>query len=251
MITLIRHLLPKSETWSLTVDRPLARFWSGVGEFVNDARIKLDDVLLEFFPDFTSDPFYQLERLGFSRAYITHLSTERARSMLIEIRKQGTNMSPFRLEGILRAAGFDAYVHEWWASGPPWIERGPTDYMVRPQTGGVRCGMTTARCGVPSARCSNFLINDPNYLVNETLSGKAPPWVPESGYRGVFYVGGEVFPETVTVASEDRTLFEYLILRYKRASQWAVLLAEYVPELGTEDGGLLLTEDGAPIIIEG
>src|SRR6056297_3950866 len=117
----IRHLLPKSPSWSLEIDRPFVRLVHGIADFLDDSRQKLDDVLMEGFPWFTSDPVTQLDRLGIPREYTSPLSAEDARKLLVLVRETPTDMSPGRFQRLLQSIWPNVYVHEWWASEGPYV----------------------------------------------------------------------------------------------------------------------------------
>lgn len=241
----IRHLFPRSGFWAFVIDRMLSRLVRGMQDFYDEAQAFIGSVLLENWAETLSDPHAELRALGLADGWIEHLTDERKRTILIALRRKSTGTSRDRLQTLLRECGFNVYVHEWFepGTGPDWVERDPTEHVVHGRYGRTRCGMPAARCGVESARCDRFLVSYPNYITNDLLLAAMttqPGILPEHA-RGVFYVGGQTFPNMANVPLLDRQLLYWLLLRYKRAPRWALLLINFIDFFGPEDA--LLTED--------
>jgi hypothetical protein len=145
------------------------------------------------------------------------------------------------VQGVLQAAGFDVYVHDWWSSALPYVARDPRDYTSSALIGTVQCGEPSAQCGEPQALCNAFLQNEPNYIVNQTLSRRPPPPIPEEPehWRRFMYVGAETFPALATVPEARRREFEELLLKMRPLDLWIVLLIEFE---GSGDPGYFFTD---------
>lgn len=246
-MTWITHLLPKSFLWKSSAS--VLRIFTGVQNWFDDAREKFDFGLLENRPATTSDVFERLVKAGISARFLGGISEADARNLLITIEPRSKGQAAARLQDILQSAGFDVYVHEWFepGTGPSWTERDPTPYLSDALAGLMHCDDDDANCGSDIAYCDDWLITGGNWLTNQTLipRGKMPPAIGD--YRGLFFVGGETFGDIALVDSEKRELLEYLILRYKRATQWVVLICDVVnviaPLTDQTDNPLLTQKD--------
>lgn len=139
MIQLFKHLLPRTRAWKLTTDKRLRQFFDGLGGIVTDTKAYLDDVHDDLDPALT-------RRLGYHEAQFGLLSvaiTEPDRRARVDASWKATGgQSPGYIQDTLQAAGFDVYVHEWWAPLPPVppasqqplvpqspVARNPHDYL--------------------------------------------------------------------------------------------------------------------------
>jgi hypothetical protein len=55
MINLFKHLLPRSKTWSITIDKQLREFFEAMAGAVDDARTYFEDIWLDLFPSTTRE----------------------------------------------------------------------------------------------------------------------------------------------------------------------------------------------------
>src|SRR5689334_18526975 len=163
--------------------------------------------------------------------------------------------SPSYIQGVLQAAGFDVYVHEWWSSGPPYVARDPRDYTEQPLIGSFQCtgdGLPSQpQCSAFASQpqCNGWLANEISYLVNNDLTRRAPPAIPDDPdfWPYFFYIGAESFPEIAVVDSNRRAEFERLVLKLRPTHLWVVLRITYTDP---DEESLLLTEDGEFITTE-
>lgn len=256
----ISHLLPDAEAWRVVVEKKLRQFFMGIAEGAA-APVKsfADQVYLESSAtDCSLDALREWER---EYGLIPNADEELRRLNLAAAKAAGGDQDPDYIQGVLQTAGFDVYVHEWWESGPPWVARDPRDYTEPPTIGTVQCDAdedTQPQCtaaedaaGNPQTQpsCDAFLANDPHYFDNKTLSPNAPPPIPsDPKYWPYFiYIGGETFPDFVSIDSFRKEEFETLILKLRPLRHWIVTLT-YGP-LSTEEGEPLLTEDGDELFV--
>jgi hypothetical protein len=140
--------------------------------------------------------------------------------------------SPRYLQDVVRAAGFDVYIHEWWVppNVAPRTARNPRDYTSDPLVGTVQCGEAVAQCGEPNAQCNAFLANDIGYIVNLDLTGNAPPPVPNNTALWPFFIywGAATFGVAADVPAARRDEFERLLRRLCPAHCWIVTIVTYV-----------------------
>lgn len=248
-MTWITHLLPKSFLWKSSAS--VLRIFTGVQDWFDDAREKFDFGLLENRPSTTSDVFERLVKAGISLRFLSGISEADARSLLTTIEPRSTGQAAARLEEILQSAGFDVYVYEWFepGTGPTWAERNPVPYLSVALAGLMHCDDSDATCDSSIAYCDDWLVSGGNWLTNQSLIPRAKTPPQPTSYHGLFYVCGPTFGEIALIDPEKRELLEYLILRYKRATQWAVLIVDYGESLLTEDGESLIFEDGEGLFL--
>lgn len=234
------HLLPRSQTWSLTQNKTLRKFFSGLANFfedpVNGPKAYADLVLLDAFPATArADALAEWER----EFGLTPDPSDAVRRQALAASWRATGgQSPSYIQGVLQVAGFPLYVHEWWSSGPPFVARDPRTYTNQPLIGTNRCtplaGVgdhpTCAPFGLGQPRCDAFLGNDPGYLVNKDLTQRPPPAVPNDPAKWpfFFYLGAASFPTHASVPASRRAELERLVLKLRPTHQWPVMLVNYV-----------------------
>ncbi len=204
--------------------RIIDRFWQGLtGTFV-DARQFIDLVNLDLRPATTRQlPEFEFQ-FGIEAAV---LDTDRRANIDAEWKSTG-GQSPSYLQGVMRAAGFDIFIHEWFDT--------PGDHDPRPHTtlpgsiGSTQCGEPLALCGEPNALCDNFVSTEPGYLVNKDLTGTAPPPIPDdpNKWRYFLYWGAETFPTKAQIPATRRDEFERKLLKICPEEQWLVMLVDFV-----------------------
>ncbi len=221
-----QHLLPDSEPWRLTVGSVIRQMFDGLAGAPADARAYTDAVFEDMSPETTRQIAEWEHEYGLVAA---PLEATRRANLAAEWAATG-GQSPSYVEGVLQAAGFDLYVHEWWSSGPnPYVPRDPRDYVLSSTIGTIQCGEPLALCGEPLAECSMVLVNDPQYLVNLDLTYRAPPPIPaDPAYWPFFwYVGGETFPDRVAISLDRKDELYRLLLKLGPAHQWIVVLVDF------------------------
>jgi hypothetical protein len=237
-LRITRHLLPKAAAWLIREGgtRPIERFFEGLSGTPASARGFADEAYLDLFPETTREPDEHLQE--FAIRSNGGLATKR--ELLTSAWRATGGQSPHYFQSRLQEAGFPLYVHDWWASGPPYVERDPRTYTAQPLIGTVQCGEASAQCGEPQALCNGFLQNNPSYLINETLSRRPPSPISSNAkkWRHFIYLGAESFPALAAVPAARRLELEQLVLQLKPAEKWIVMLVDYTP-----DPGLLINLD--------
>lgn len=179
-------------------------------------------------------------------------STEQGRRDRLEATwKQLGGQDPRYIEDMLRNAGFDVYVHEWWelegdgSRTEPPVVRNPNIYLQNAGTAwGVTCGADLAECGEATALDGEFTFVPSRPLVNIVFTAQTRytttcgnptsqcgEAVADDGQeQNVYtrkqydvptddrwwpyflYIGGETFPQIAEVPIERRDEFEELLL---------------------------------------
>jgi hypothetical protein len=274
-LRIFSHLLPRGQTFSLTIDRYLRKFFLGLSEQPALTKTFIDEVYLDLFPETTRELNEWERQFGLPLTNTEDIAAvETGRLLLAAEWKATGGQSPSYLQGVLQAAGFDVYIHEWWSSGPPYVARDPRDYTDQPLIGTWQCtgfdggGLplpTQPQCtgydlvsGTPLAtqpQCNRWLANEVHYLVNLDLTRRAPPPIPDDPTKFPYfmYVGGETFGTNATVDITRRAEFERLLLKLRPTHNWIVTLIDYeaVGGITTEDGDTIITEGGDTFAAEG
>lgn len=250
LLRTLEHLLPTGAPFKLLAKKSLTKFFAGLAPAGEDVQAAADLAYLDLFPDTTRELQEWEQQFGLSPA---EDASEAQRRLLLAAEWKSTGgQSAEYIEGVLQTAGFNVYVHEWWASENPYVPRDPRDHVPPFSIGTVQCGSSIAICGHRKALCNDFPTRDPMYWATLTLSSAAPPPIPADPSKWPFflYIGGKEFPETAEIPESRKAEFQRLVQKLKPTQQWIVVLVDYtVPYLLTEDGGRILTEDGGRFII--
>jgi len=219
----IEHLLPRAHAWRMPFAGELRKLFRGLVGAPSDLRDYCDGIHTQLDPQLTTElPTWQ-KQFGL---FPTGTESDQRNALASAWQQQG-GQSPNYLQSVVRAAGFDVYIHEWpqdvaslsqiecgeplAACGEPRAEcadRGinrfvhnPLLYTDQPLSGTVQCGnppgtagVIPAECGEPDAMCNGFLANSASvrYLVNKDLSQNAPPSIPTNSdsWHYFLYWGG-------------------------------------------------------------
>lgn len=262
-LRIFQHLLPDAAAWRLTCQKQLRKFFEGLSGAPTDAVQFVDNVYLDIFPA-TTRALNEWEReFGLPLTDTTSDPAVVAGRLALAAEWAATGgQSPSYIQGVLRTAGFDVYVHESWSSGPPYVFRDPRLYTTQPLIGLYQCEGDAYRytsqpqCSALATQpqCNAFLANETGYLVNLDLTRRPPPLVPDDPdtWPYFLYVGAQTFPDIAIVDITRRAEFERLILKIRPTHNWIVTLIDYAALTGshllTESGSFLTTESGARLI---
>lgn len=213
-LRVFQHLLPRSQTWSLTFNKTIRKFFQGLAAPLDDTdpaqspKAAADAIFGDIFPPTTRQRPKWLTQFGIRPGPDDATDIQQ---LTAAWQAQG-GQSPRYLQDTLQAAGFNVFVHEWWQEGVPAFKqiccgdsraqcgeskalaasrsyrrfvRNPRNYTQQPKIGTVQCGDSKAVC-TPTGpgfsnqpQCNAFLANEPGYLVNSDLSRNAPPPIPD------------------------------------------------------------------------
>jgi uncharacterized protein YmfQ (DUF2313 family) len=233
-----KHLLPNARAWRITIEKQLRQFFEGLSELPSDVRSFLDDIFDDIDPYKTRQLSEWEAQFGLPPSAVLTDGDRRDR-LDATWRAQG-GQNPRYIEDTLRAAGFDVYVHEWWAPTGGTPAGGSVDGDVTPVArnpftylwDGVSAAMFVG-CGHDDAYCNSdtFFSNSndtpPGFpLTNNTLPTPVIPADPTK-YPYFLYIGGATFPDQAVVTATRRAEFETLCLRIKPTEQWLGMLITY------------------------
>jgi hypothetical protein len=258
---IFQHLLPKSRAWRIVVEKQLREFFEGLGPFQADYKLFIDQIFEDIDPALTRELLKWEDQFQLSG---TGNETERRSALDAAWKAQG-GQSPGYLQGILRDAGFDVFVHEWWFFvGPVRMTRDPRDFLkgIVPAPAAI-FGEPEAVFGEPPAVFGATIVDgfvlvnkgpgvtyaipspasafgepsavfgEPEAIFGETNGFRFIPEsfpIPDDPDKWPFfvYVGGATFPEKADVPIERQIEFERMILKYFPGQLWIGMLINYV-----------------------
>ncbi|MCP4444598.1 MAG: hypothetical protein GY811_04535 [Myxococcales bacterium] len=254
-LRIFKHVLPRAKAWRITIDKKLRQFFQGLTGTGEDARAHIDGVWLDNFPQTTRALSEWEQQWGLPT---TTLTDQERRDRLDGAWKALGGQSPVYLQETLRVAGFDVYVHEWWAmvrvytaecgeplaiAGDPsavcgdllpWIDpetpvaRDPSEFATGEAVGYFAncggavmvCGGSAVVCGAANGVTGGLLVNKP-----DNIGYNIPTDPLEWPY--VLYIGGELYGDRANIPLARREEFEALCLKICPAQQWIGLIVEY------------------------
>jgi uncharacterized protein YmfQ (DUF2313 family) len=222
----IRHLLPNGRAWRATVDKPLRRFFAGLGDSLQAFRANFDAVAEDLYPATTRILSEYEEQFGL---YPSTLETQERRDRIDAAWKARGGQSPRYIQDTLRAAGFDVFVHEWWEPGTT-NARDPFDVLSDATTVGdftVVSDGAIAFTNNPNAVTG--AANAPNGYLLVNLPTTTEYLIPVSStlWPYIIYVGGEVWGDRASVQPARRDEFETLCLKICPLQLWIGVIVEY------------------------
>lgn len=166
-LDMFKHLLPDARAWRLTVDKSLRQFFDGLTGIGEDFKDYDDSIFGDLFPATTRELTAWEKQWGLPN---TQLTEAERRTRLDEEWKASGGQSLQYIQDTLQAAGFDVYLHEWFAPGTePDVgvklcvtPRNPQNYLRREFTGLdviyiVACNEPLAQCGEATALCGESI----------------------------------------------------------------------------------------------
>lgn len=258
---IFQHLFPRSHAWRMIIDKFLRKFFVGLGPFQADYQLFMDEIFDDIDPEKTREleaweKQFQLSGSG--------TDTERRQAYAAAWEARG-GQSPGYLQGLLRDAGFDVYVHEWWYYvGPTRYTRDPRVYLDSPFPlpgavfGELECvfgepefvfGSANSSTGYvlvnkgpgvsyfkpTPANCfgeTECVFGETGFVFGETSGLRFVPKeypIPDDPTKWPYfvYVGAENFPEDVAVPAVRRIELERMILKYFPDQLWIGMLINY------------------------
>lgn len=260
---LYQRLLPRSRGWSIVLDKYLRKFFEGLTVFQEDYKLYTDSIFNDI------DPYQTRELSRWEKQFqLSGSGTEADRRQALDAawKAQG-GQSPGYLQKILRDAGFDVFLHEWWyydglvrktrnpllyvddgtflpsaVFGEPEAVFGEPEAIFGEKSSGggyllVNKGPGISYLEPTAAACFGELdavFGEPDAVFGENL-GKVR-FIPKEYQVPVdpplfpyfCYVGGEIFPDFASVEAERKTELERMILKYFPDQLWIVMLINYV-----------------------
>lgn len=110
-IDFFKHLLPRSEAWSLVQVKRLRDLFQGLVGSKDDFVDFMDGVWADMFPATTRELTAWEQALGI---FQLDLSEADRRTRLDGLWKATGGQSPRYIQDTLQGAGFNVYIHEWW-----------------------------------------------------------------------------------------------------------------------------------------
>jgi hypothetical protein len=220
------HLLPNAKAWRLTAEKQLRQFFEGLSDLPQDIRDFYDFIFNDIDPFKTRELEEWENQFGLPPSTLNE--TERRQRLDAAWKNQG-GQSPSYIQGVLRDAGFDVFVHDWWEEGSdPPVARDPTIilsgsapiFLMQDGAAIAQDGHTDAQDGKAFGLVGYPLVNRP---------GADPPVSSDPNtFPYYWYVGGETFGDVAFVPTSRRDEFEYLLLKVGPTHLWIGVLVTYV-----------------------
>lgn len=229
-LRVFEHLLPRARAWYLTVQKQLRQFITGLAEALGpDAKLFVDEVFDDLFPQTTRQLTEWEQQFGLAPEDLTE--QERRDRLSAEWQAQG-GQDPRYIQDVLRAAGFDVYVHDFFEPRPlytdPVVIRSPFTVIGAGTAAGTSCGEPLMQCGEEFAQCANYVEKDGYPLVNKTPALQVLPIPPAlDTFPGWLYVGGPNFGDVASVPVAQRDDLERLVLKICPAHLWVGMIVSY------------------------
>ena len=150
-IDIYKHILPRAASWKVTIDKTLKEFFFGISQFPESVELFFDNVYEDLDPKKTRQLSRWEKEFGLTNSSLTE--SER-RTRLESTWSAVGGQSPGYIQDVLRGAGFDVYVHEWWEPIPGRPGGGSVDGDVTPVARDPRDYLDDGTGGLP------FLMTD-------------------------------------------------------------------------------------------
>ena len=111
-LNIFKHLLPRAKAWSLTENKTIRHLFTGLTAVAQQSKIFIDNIYSDIDPQKTRqldiwDNQFNLAKTG--------ISVQGRRDRLDATWKALGGQSKEYIQNTLQTAGFDVYVHEYWA----------------------------------------------------------------------------------------------------------------------------------------
>lgn len=252
------HLLPKAQTWQMKLQNQTRDFFEGLVGLPTDFRTFIDGIWSDLWALETTQLDEWEEQWALKN---TNLTDDERRARIDSKWKAVGGQSPRYLQDIVRANGFDVFIHEWFEPGSsPPVLRNPLLVLA---SGGVlfstsldeplmELGEPTAELGETFTPRGYVLVNKINTTLSQflglgdpimecgeplallsqdlgTIFGTVEYLIPTdpATWPYFLYWGDQTFPDQATVDAARRDEFEDLILTLCPGQQWLGVLVDY------------------------
>jgi len=253
-----KHLLSKSRAFNIINDKFLRKFFQSLEDFQADFRLFVDQIFEDVDPSLTREL-----KSWESQFALAGSGTEIERRQALDTawKAQG-GQSPGYLQGLLRDAGFDVYIHEWWyydgltrhtrdpreyigdlygtVLGEPAVVLGEPTAILGAAVPGGRYLLVNKGPGISYFKPTAFncvgepqsVLGEPQAIIGETSGLRFVPTeyiIPDDPAAWPFfvYVGGEIFPNLASVPAVRRAELERMILKFFPDQLWVIMLINY------------------------
>jgi len=254
---IIKLLLPKSNAFAIFIQKKITQFFESLTAIPGDFRDYIHQIFLDIFPTTTRELLKFKDQFGI--IYFPVDEASQRETIDSEWKAQGGQGKDY-IQSILRAAGFDVYVHEnnppvdpdiFLNSIPIMIAKGVNAYAGRSDAFAGRTGgellvngpiLTNAPlylsvCGNPNQCCGNDLACC-QYFEKIKTTDKIYQITDDPDYWGYFFfIGGEATRDPITfelltitnaiIPAQRKEEFKRLILKLKPAQSWVGLIVSY------------------------
>ena len=215
-LDIFKHLLPRAKAWSLTENKTIRHLFTGLTAVAQQVKIFIDNIYSDIDPQKTRQLNIWEKQFNLGR---TGISVQGRRDRLEATWKSLGGQSKDYIQSTLQAAGFNVYVHEYWADieGRPNggsvnkdvtpTVRDPFDYLSDGTNAGAYLmfdGGAVAQGGDPIAMDGAIIVPDAYPLVNKVT-------IASTTGQGD---GGADFQDNDTLAQDGCFVLTYALKQY-------------------------------------
>lgn len=260
-LSIVRSLLPSGKAFASYGEKINRKFYKSLFSWLPDSLDAERSAIQNFYPQTTQD----LDKFEDQFGLISGDKTEQERRDQLAAAWRGVvgGQDKIYLNGVLKQAGFDLYVHEPYdptdPNYPPSF-RNPFEY-INLGDDFLSCGQDEAYCGNPNMMCGGqiekygyLLVNNINQIIkkynfvcggNESYCGN--PEMNSGSYASFLnikvkyeinpdpatfpfyiYICGKNFPDVVEVPKDRRDTLETLLFKHMPAQKWLGVLVKYI-----------------------
>ena len=219
MFKALERLLPRSEAFKLTINKPLTNYIKGLASGAPEDFKKFSfNLWLNLFPETTQN----LEEFAFQFGLFPTQNELFQRRNLSAAWKStgGQGLSYFQSQ--IDEAGFDVTIHS------P-IDQSTGNYIdpfsILPgeaNTGAIQCASAGAFCAGENAYCSQLQGAIQRHLVNQDLTGEPQPPISDdpATFENWIYVSSEDISQPATIPANRNLEFQNLLLSILPGTDW-------------------------------
>lgn len=115
-LNVFKHVLPRARAWSITIDKKLRQLFQGLADTPADVQDYQNTVWQDYRPAETTELVKWEDQFGLLQSAAPE--PDRRAALAAAWRSLG-GQSPGYLQGTVRDAGFDVYIHEWFGDTLP------------------------------------------------------------------------------------------------------------------------------------
>lgn len=258
----IQHLLPRSRTWALGVDRTLRRLFSGIAQSNEAHRDFIDDVHDDIWPPTTRELTEWETQHGIVVDALAS-DEERRAGLDAEWKAQG-GQSLFYIETSLQAAGFDVYVHPYWVNERAAGELAGASYNERTLDAAASGGVLSKGMALGNRGTKLYTVGTTTDAIIEwDLSTAYKLDTATDSGKSLTVTAQDTLPFSLQFAPDGLTLFvlgatNHQVFQYTLTTAWDLSTASYASkvslDMSSQDGdptSLYLRPDGLAYFIAG
>lgn len=225
---IFQSLLPNGQPFLLSSGKNITKLFDAISGVFSDAKKEIDKTELDLYPQTTRflDEFER--QFGLTPG---NLTTQQRRDRLAAEWAVFDGQSPYFIQKIIQAYGFDVYAYDWWDDNSTQgnvIVKNPFSYIAdskNPSSPLTGCGIDNMVCGNKYAYCGRRSSANGYLLVNKDREYNIP--TDKKYWSSIIYFGGKNWGDLATIPFSRKEEFEDLLLRICPTEKWIGVLVRY------------------------